>query len=135
MATTTPTLSATIAIRRRRRAACRSASAWRRLASRNSRSTGSRSGAARSRHSSVWAETDAAEQLGVGTTHRSHVSAASDSVAQDALPVGVVVEPVPQPWPGPGERLVGQLDDSLVAGDEAGPDEQLDDLLVIRIRR
>ena len=61
----------------------------------------------------------------------SQVSAASDSVAQDALPVGVVVEPVPQPWPGPGERLVGQLDDTVVAGDEAGPDEQLDDLLVV----
>ena len=41
-------------------------------------------------------------------------------VAQDPLPLDVLVEPGPQPRPGARQCLVGDLDDTGVAGDQAG---------------
>ena len=42
----------------------------------------------------------------------------------------VVVEPSPQPRPGPGQRLVRDLDHTVVAGDQPGRDQQVDEIVL-----
>ena len=51
-------------------------------------------------------------------------------VVADALAFDVVVEPASQSWPGAGQGLVGDLQDAVVAGDQAGSDKGLDQLVV-----
>ena len=65
--------------------------------------------------------------LAVGAAHRVPGVGGAGEVAQDALALDVLVEPAPQARPGPGERLVGELDDAVVAGDQPGADQQLDE--------
>ena len=63
----------------------------------------------------------------------SHASAARARWRQDALALDVVVQPGPQAGPGPGQRLVGQLDGVVVAGHQPGSDQQLDEPLVLGV--
>ncbi len=65
-------------------------------------------------------EAGTAIQLAVGTAHCIPCLGGTGEVAQDALSLDVVVEPAPQAGPGSGQRLVGELDDAVVAGDEPG---------------
>ena len=53
---------------------------------------------------------------------------------QDPLAFDVVLEPAAEPGPGAGEGLVGDLDDAVVAGDQAGPHEPVDELVLVRVR-
>ena len=54
-------------------------------------------------------------------------------MVQDPLALDVVVEPAAQPGPGTGEGLVGDLEDPVVAGDQPGLDEHLDQLVVLGV--
>ncbi len=45
----------------------------------------------------------------------------------------IVVEPGPEPGPRPYQRLVGDLHDAVVAGEESGTDEALDELVVLGV--
>ena len=47
-------------------------------------------------------------------------------VVPDALALDVVVEPAAEPGPGPGQCLVGDLEDALVAGHQARREQGLD---------
>ena len=76
---------------------------------------------------------DAAVELAVGATEGVPGVGRGGQVVQDPLPLDVVVEPAAQPGPGPGERLVGDLQDAVVAGHQPGADEQLDQLVVLGV--
>ena len=78
-------------------------------------------------------EADAAVELAVGPAHAVPGVGGEGEVAQDALALDVVVQPAPQAGPGPGQRFVGQLDGVVVAGHQAGSDEQLDELFVFGV--
>ena len=78
-------------------------------------------------------QSDASVQLGVRTTHETPGVGRVGQMAEDALPVDVVVEPAPEARPRSGQGLVGQLDDTVVAGQEASIDEQLDQVLVVGV--
>ena len=53
---------------------------------------------------------------------------------EDPLALDVVLEPAAEPWPGAGERFVGDLEDSVVAGDEPGLHESVDELVLVTER-
>ncbi len=74
------------------------------------------------------AEPDSPVQLGVGAAHRVPRVGGAGEVAEDPLAIRVVVEPALQAGPRPGQRLVRELDDTVVAGDQAGIDEQVDEV-------
>ena len=78
-------------------------------------------------------EPDAAVELAVGAAEGVPGISGAREVVQDPLPLDVVVEPAPQPRPGAGEGLVGDLEDAVVAGDQPGADEQLDELVVLGV--
>ena len=69
---------------------------------------------------------DAAVQLAVWAPQGVPGVGGGGEVVQDPLAFDVVVEPAAQPGPGAGQRLVGDLDDAVVAGDQPGADEPLD---------
>ncbi len=79
-------------------------------------------------------EPDTAVELAVRTVQGVPGVGRAAEVVPDALALDVVVEPAAQPGPGAGQRLVGDLEDPLVAGDEPRVDEQLDQLLVVGVR-
>ncbi len=54
-------------------------------------------------------------------------------VTQDPLALDVLLEPVRQPRPGPGQRLVGDLDRLPVRGDQPGSHQPLHDVLPLRV--
>jgi hypothetical protein len=56
-------------------------------------------------------------------------------VAEDLLTLDVLRKPILQPWPLPSERLVRDLYLCVVAGDETGRDQLLDEPLVRRVER
>ena len=76
---------------------------------------------------------ETAVELAVGPLHGVPGVGGEGEVAQDALAFDVVVQPVAEAGPGPGEGLVSQLDGGVVAGDEAGADQQLDELFVFGV--
>ena len=76
---------------------------------------------------------DAAVELAVGASEGVPGVGRAAEVVPDPLALDVVVEPATQPRPGPGERLVGDLEDPLVAGHQPGADEHLDQLLVVPV--
>ena len=49
------------------------------------------------------------------------------------LALDVVVQPAPQARPGPGECLVGELQDPVVAGDEPRCDQLLDEVVAVGV--
>ena len=51
-------------------------------------------------------------------------------VVQDPLAFDVVVQPAAEPGPRAGQRLVCDLDEAVVAGDQAGSDEPVDELVL-----
>ena len=116
--------------RARSSAACCSVSARARLASRKARSVGVRSGRGSLAPVEGLGKAGTAVELAVGAAHRVPGVGGAGDVAQDALALDVLVEPALQAGPGPGERLVGELDDAVVAGDKPGADQQLDELVV-----
>ena len=75
-------------------------------------------------------EAGAAVELAVRAAHGVPGVGPAREVAEDALALDVLVEPALQPGPGPGQGLVGDLDDAVVAGDEPGADQPLDELVV-----
>ena len=52
-------------------------------------------------------------------------------VVQDPLPLDVLLEPALQPGPGARQRLVGDLDDTGVAGDQTRAHQQVDEVLML----
>ncbi len=75
----------------------------------------------------------AAVQLALGAAHGVPGVGGATEVAQDSLALDVLVEPAPQAGPGPRQRLVGELDHTVVAGDEPGSYEQLDELIALGV--
>ena len=51
-------------------------------------------------------------------------------VVQDPLAFDVVLQPAAEPRPRAGQRLVCDLDDAVVAGDQPGSDEPVDELVL-----
>ena len=76
---------------------------------------------------------DAAVELAVGTPERVPRVGSGREVVADPLALDVVVEPGPEPGPGAGQGLVGDLEDAVVAGDQAGRDQDLDQPFVRRV--
>nr|WP_230208940.1 hypothetical protein [Tetrasphaera sp. HKS02] len=70
-------------------------------------------------------EADSAVQLAVGAAHGVPGFGGHRQVAQDPLTLHVLVEPRAQPWPFPGQRLVGDLHRLVVGRDEPGRHELL----------
>ena len=54
----------------------------------------------------------------------------TDQVVADPLPLDVVVQPAAESGPGAGEGFVGDLDQAFFAGDEAGGDEEVDEVVL-----
>ena len=63
---------------------------------------------------------DAAVELAVGAAEGVPGVGGGREVVPDPLALDVVVEPAAEPGPGAGERLVGDLEDAVVAGDQPG---------------
>ena len=80
-------------------------------------------------------EAGAAVELALRTAHRIPRLRRGDEVAEDALPLDVVVEPAAQSRPDPHQRLVGDLDGLAIARHEALRHEHLDQPLVVRVDR
>ena len=75
-------------------------------------------------------ETEAAVQLARGAAQDVPALGGGGEVVQDPLPFDVVLEPAAQPGPGAGECLVRNLDDAVVTGDEAHPDEPVHEFVL-----
>ena len=78
-------------------------------------------------------EADAAVELAGGSAEGVPGVGGGGEVVEDPLALDVVLEPAAEPRPGAGERLVGDLDDAVVAGDQAGPDEPVDELVLVGV--
>ena len=76
-------------------------------------------------------EADAAVQLAVRPVEVVPGVGGGREVVEDPLALDVVLEPAAEPRPGAGERLVRYLEDSVVAGDEPGLHEPVDELVLI----
>ncbi len=76
---------------------------------------------------------DAAVELAVGTAESLPRVGGGREVVTGPLTLDVVVEPAPEPGPGPGEGFVGDLEGAVVAGDQPGGDQHLDELLVLGV--
>ena len=73
---------------------------------------------------------DAAVELAVGAVQRVPGVGGVREVVADALTVDVVLQPGSESRPRAGQRLVGELDDTVVAGDQPGRDEQVDEVVL-----
>ena len=76
---------------------------------------------------------DAAVQLAVRPGEAVPGVGRRREVVQQPQALDVVVEPAAQPRPGPGQRLVGDLDGAVVAGDQPRADQHLDQPLVLGV--
>ena len=74
---------------------------------------------------------DAAVELAVRSAQGLPGVRAGGQVVTDPLALDVVVEPPPKPGPLAGQRLVGQGDVAVVAGEQSRADEQLDQALLL----
>ena len=54
-------------------------------------------------------------------------------VTEETKPFTVLVEPAAQPWPLPGECLVGDLEAVVTGDDKAGAHEHVDDMAVVGV--
>ena len=73
---------------------------------------------------------DAAVQLAVRATQGVPGVGGGGEVVQGPLALDVVLEPAAEPGPRAGQRLVCDLDDAVVAGDQPGSDEPIDELVL-----
>ena len=64
-------------------------------------------------------------QLAVGTAHRVPCAGGGRQVSQEALPVGVLLEPRAQPRPRSRQRFVREADARVVGGHQAGAYQQV----------
>ena len=80
-------------------------------------------------------EADPSVQLALRSSQVVPGIGARAEVVQDPLSLPVVVEPPAQPRPRPDQRLVSEGDVAVVAGQQPGRDQQLDDPLAIRSGR
>ena len=78
-------------------------------------------------------EPDAAVELAVGLAHGVPGVGSHGKVTQDPLALGVVLEPLPETWPGVHEGLVRQHQHAFVAGQQPSAHELLDDCRVLLV--
>ena len=76
------------------------------------------------------AEAAAPVELGVVAPRALPLGGRRGEVAEDPLALAVLVQPGAQPWPGPAEGLVGDLDALGVGGEEPAGEEGVDDVVV-----
>ena len=75
-------------------------------------------------------EADASVQLAGWATQGVPGLGGGGEVVQDPLALDVVLQPAAEPRPRAGQRLVCDLDDAVVAGDQPGSDEPVDELVL-----
>ena len=112
---------------------CCSASAWWEDASRNSPLDLGEGGVLVGAPVKRPGQPDAAVELAVRTAERLPGVGGGREVVPDPLALDVVVEPAAEPGPGSGEGFVGDLEGAVVAGDQPGGDQHLDELLVLGV--